>query len=267
MEIIERHLTFISGSATNIGKVRKYNEDGILCQEFVQTFNDDKILFGFYAITDGIGGHECGEVASHLALEILANHMILSPLHFALKFPRNQSLLQNVLIQKINDGIRKANKKVYSTALASGNTMGTTLTTTLIVDSIAYIANIGDSRVYIMRGDSLQQVTTDHSYVAELAAAGIISFEDMYVHPNRNVITRYVGMDEDVPADIFVKKLEHGDTIILCSDGLWEMVRNQHIESAIKQTVDPQGACNKLVETANRNGGFDNISVIVVKVL
>lgn len=267
MENNTRPFIVFSGSMTHKGKVRQHNEDGILCQEFTQIFNDSISYFGFYAVTDGVGGHECGEVASRMALETLANHMMDSPLRLFSRFPHNSLLSQAAIKQKLVDGVCKANKKVYAAAQANSNMMGTTLATALIIDRMAYIANIGDSRVYLMHGNSLNQITTDHSFVGELVAAGKITREDIYTHPNRNIITRYVGMEEDVSPDLFVQKLGHGDILLLCSDGLWEMVRDEDIKSVIKESLDPDTICTKLVNMANANGGMDNISAVVVMAL
>jgi serine/threonine protein phosphatase PrpC len=259
-----RALTIISGSMIDKGKVRRSNEDSILLSEFTLKHNESASFLGCYGVADGMGGYECGEVASRLALVTFANHLIDLPTRLITQFPNNRIIPAKIVTQELNEGVRKANTGIYSTALANRNTMGTTLATALVVNDAAYIANIGDSRVYLLHEESLQQVTSDHSYVAELVAAGRINPEDIYTHPHRNIITRYLGMEKDIFPDIFIEKLTPSDVLLLCSDGLWEMVNDTDIESIMKKSPDPQAICSRLIEAANINGGTDNISVIVV---
>jgi serine/threonine protein phosphatase PrpC len=251
-------LSITSGSMTHKGKVRQQNEDSILVSEFTLKYNEGKNFLGYYGVADGMGGYENGEVASRLALETFANQLMGLP-------GRLNTILPSIAaVQELKEGVCKANSKIYSTAMDNGNSMGTTLAAVLVINDTAYIAGIGDSRVYLLRGNGLKQITTDHSYVAELVAEGQISPEDIYTHPHRNIVTRYLGMDKSVVPGIFMEKLKPSDTILLCSDGLWEMVSDADIESVLKKTPDPQTACSRLVDAANINGGTDNISVIAV---
>ncbi len=165
--------------------------------------------------------------------------------------------------------IQKANKVVYefsSHKPKQAANAGTTVSMMALRGTDAVIANVGDSRTYLMRDHQLIQITRDHSLVASLVADGQILPEDVYTHPQRNMIYRYLGQRGLVKVDIFNQQLEPGDFILLCSDGLWEMLRDdQLIIEIIEQAEDPQTICQKLVDAANWAGGEDNISVVVIE--
>lgn len=142
--------------------------------------------------------------------------------------------------------------------------MGSTLTGFMIVGEQAYIVNVGDSRTYMVRGGQIYQLTTDHSLVNQMVASGLIEPDDIYTHPRRSQILRSLGDNPKVQVDIFKQQLSPGDILLSCSDGLWEMIRNPQIESILNEAPDPQTACARLIETANANGGEDNVSAVVV---
>jgi protein phosphatase len=145
--------------------------------------------------------------------------------------------------------------------------MGSTLTLALVIDGHAFVANVGDSRTYLWRGGLLQQITEDHSAVYQLYRAGALSEEGIYTHPRRNEITRNMGFRTTVQADYFQVELLPGDLLLLCCDGLWEMLHNDGIADLFLVSYgDPQRICDELVKRANQAGGDDNISVIVVQV-
>jgi serine/threonine protein phosphatase PrpC len=143
---------------------------------------------------------------------------------------------------------------------------GSTVTMAVLRGWTAYVANVGDSRTYLLRDGRLQQITTDHSLVAGLVAAGKIQPEEIYSHPQRNVIYRSLGSDPQVEVDITRQPLQPGDRLLLCSDGLWEMVRDPQIKALLEGAPDVWEACDQLVHTANQNGGQDNITAVVVRV-
>jgi PPM family protein phosphatase len=142
---------------------------------------------------------------------------------------------------------------------------GATLTMALVKGRLALIANVGDSRTYLLRKGTFQQVSHDHSLVANLVLAGTIKAEDIYTHPQRNIIYRSLGQKEKVEVDIFQEILEDGDILFLCSDGLWEMVRDVEIKKIITTAPDLAKACELLVDAANAAGGEDNISVVLAR--
>jgi serine/threonine protein phosphatase PrpC len=146
-----------------------------------------------------------------------------------------------------------------------GENMGTTITATVVIADTAYIANVGDSRTYLFSDKGLKKLTEDHSLIARLIAIGIAKPEEIYTHPRKSEIYRSLGNDQDIEVDTFVQRLKPGDCLMLCSDGLWEMVRDEQLAEILRAESHPQAACDKLIQVANENGGEDNIAVIIVK--
>jgi serine/threonine protein phosphatase PrpC len=254
-----------TGKRSHKGMVRSSNEDSLMSLEFYIEEGSETKYCGLFAVADGVGGREGGEVASSLSLQTLTASLLESLLLPSLKEEIdqiNQEFISSVLIE----GIKEANKEIYSQNQSNNSDMGTTLAVVLIIDSTTYIANVGDSRVYLLEGEKLTQVTTDHSLVASLVAAGQISQEEIYTHPRRNIITRCLGMQQDVEVDLFTEELKPGKSLILCSDGLWEMVRDNEIKDIVLKADNLHISCEQLIEMANQNGGLDNISVVIVQV-
>jgi serine/threonine protein phosphatase PrpC len=247
-------MKIISYGATDPGKKRSNNEDAYL-------LND---TLGLYAVADGIGGNEGGEVASRIAVETLEAAMP-DLLGDANRTPPS-GVLMNVdarlaalrqVITLSNREIRQAREQ--NPALSG---MGTTLTALLLRNKQAYIAQIGDSRAYLLRAGKFAQLTNDHSYVAEQVAAGILTLQQARLSPYRHVITRALGIDDEAQADFTAHALKQDDRILLCSDGLTEMVDDAEIGKILAGSP-PQGAAQKLVAAANDRGGVDNITVVV----
>jgi serine/threonine protein phosphatase PrpC len=183
-----------------------------------------------------------------------------------------QQLAESLAMQHFGDRLREAvehSSKVivrYGRDHSDAHGLGSTLTAVLVVDGQAYIANVGDSRTYLLRDGMLQHITRDHSLVARLVEAGQIEPDEVYDHPNRNLIYRSLGAGKaDVEVDIFTESLRPGDMLLLCSDGLWEMVRDPELEHVLTETRELEQACELLIERANDNGGEDNITAVLVR--
>src|SRR5205807_6641082 len=163
--------------------------------------------------------------------------------------------------------IQLANKAIlrYGEQKSSARGLGTTVTAALIHDSQAYVANVGDSRTYLLRNGQLTPITKDHSLVARLVEAKQIEPEDVYTHPQRNLIYRSLGAGhKTVDPDVFHEHLQPGDILLLCSDGLWEMVHDSDLARVLREQHEPQKACDILIDLANANGGEDNITAVIV---
>ncbi len=232
-----------AGSATDVGLVRSNNQDSLLVAD------------PLYAVADGMGGAAAGEVASSLAVEALNNG-----------FSRSGPLTPDLL----TTAAQTANRVVWDQAEAHPEMrgMGTTLVALALVEGPQLaIVNIGDSRLYNFHDGELRQVTYDHNLVAEMVAEGRISKEEAEVHPRRNIMTRALGVDPEVPVDLFVEEPVVGDRYLLCSDGLPRELSDDHIASLLRRLADPQEAARELVEEAKRRGGNDNITAVVVEVV
>jgi serine/threonine protein phosphatase PrpC len=180
----------------------------------------------------------------------------------------NGELTSEVIIDTLIDGVHWANQVVYQYAYDHGVEMGTTITAALVLNSTAYVINVGDSRTYVFRpGAGLTQITRDHSLVARLVETGAIAPDDIYTHPDRNKVYRGLGDKNEVTVDWFILPVQPGDLLLLCSDGPWEMVRDPHIAHILSTySAAPTLASSALTRAALKAGGVDNVSVLVVKV-
>jgi serine/threonine protein phosphatase PrpC len=249
-------ITLKSHGMTDVGKLRDHNEDSYL----------DEKSAGLYVVCDGMGGHAGGEVASGIAVETI-NEFIHNQKEGDWPFGlddqqaldgerlRNAALLAN---QRITEHIEK------EPWLAR---MGTTMVSALVApDGTSWVANIGDSRAYLWQSGTLRQITSDHSWVNEQVQRGVLSSAEAASHPLKNVITRALGARDVLPVDLMEEKLQPGDALLLCSDGLTGMLSDEAIAAILGDlSLAPEEVCRRLVEGANENGGEDNITVVLVR--
>lgn len=234
---------------TDIGKARKTNEDFYYVSK-----PEDKIKL--FILADGMGGYSAGEVASQMAVKTVKEYIYK---HFE-KNNDTQEKIENLLI----DSIEYANNVIYKKAESKKelNGMGTTLDVCLIYNNKIYIGHVGDSRVYRIRKGFMRKITKDHSYVQTLIEDGEITKEEAFYHPKKNMITKALGCNEKIEPDVYIKTFIKDDIILMTSDGLTNMVREDEIYNIIKQ--DKVNATENLVKQANDNGGYDNITVVII---
>jgi serine/threonine protein phosphatase PrpC len=253
-----------SGYLTDTGNQREINEDSVLVLQLSALTSTQPVpQIGFYAVADGIGGHDAGDLASHAAVQALGGQVMQSILYPML---RGEMLTREAIRDRLKTVIYSANLHVLGMRHQAGNDndMGCTLTTALVTNNQVIVANAGDSRTYLMKDGRLSRISRDHSLVMDMVERGEINAEDIYTHPEKHVIYRSLGDKPDFELDLFDLDLSEGDRLLLCSDGLWEMVRDPIIEDTLLATYDNQRACKQLVQLANQAGGEDNISVIIV---
>ena len=227
------------GSRTDIGCVRDHNEDSLV------------VAPPLYVVCDGMGGHAAGEVASELAVNVIAERAPRHPDAEALGRAVEEANL--AIVRAAREGVGREG-------------MGTTCTAAMLENERLVIAQVGDSRAYLLHKGRLQQLTRDHSLMTDLIEAGKITPEEARVHPQRSVITRALGSDPRTTPDLFEINVETGDRLLLCSDGLSGMVEDDEIESLMARTSDPQRCAALLVNEAIAHGGYDNVTVVVADV-
>jgi len=260
-EFLGPDLRLVVGYRSDTGRVRELDEDSLLAISLAPSYEARTTALGLFAVADGMGGHEGGEVASKLALRVLAEHVIKD---IVLPELAGDPSPDEELLLRLQSGVAAANDAVYLARQKRGNDMGTTLTALLVRDTRLFVAHVGDCRAYRWNAEGLEQLTTDHSVVASMIANGQAAPEEIYSHPHRSIIYRSIGDKPSVEIDAEVLPLAAGDRLVVCSDGLWEMVRDEGIADVMLQEADPQAACDLLVKHANLVGGEDNISIIVV---
>jgi serine/threonine protein phosphatase PrpC len=246
----------------NPGIKRKHapNEDGIAAIQGTCTHKERIVPFDLFIVADGMGGHANGQEASRLAIQTMTQVVLQS---IVMCGELNDVSFTEVLAS----GVQQANLDIWEYNREQSSDMGTTLTAALVVGAKAYVVNVGDSRTYLYRPtEGLLQITRDHSLVARLVANGVITPDEIYTHPRRNQIERSLGDKNRAQVDTFIVDLRKGDWLLLCSDGLWEMVRDPAIERIMKNVSDPAQMSDTLIQAALKGGGADNVSVIVARV-
>ena len=224
------------GSRTDVGNVREQNEDSLIVRP------------PLFVVADGMGGHAAGEIASEIAVSTISE---LAPDHAD--------------AEALGRAVEEANRDIINAAIAGKGHegMGTTVTAAILERNRLVIAQVGDSRAYLLHNGELTQLTRDHSLMANMIEAGQISPEEARFHPNRSVITRALGNDPDTVPDLYEINVEEGDRLLLCSDGLYSMLEDSEIAAVMRRISDPQRCATTLVNGAIAAGGHDNITVIV----
>ena len=244
-------------SQTNSGRVRTHNEDSV-------TYDAS---CGLVVLADGMGGYNAGEVASGIAVSVLSTE-IKHSLESMRPEDKNDSG-EEIGVMLLRENVQKANASIYSAAYSQPQYagMGTTVVAGLFYDNRVAVAHVGDSRMYRMRGETFETITRDHSLLQEQIDGGMISKEDARLSKNKNLVTRAVGIDAEVAAEVHVHEVQVGDIYLLCSDGLNDMVEDDDIGATLQMLrANLLLAATQLIEMANDNGGRDNVSVILVKV-
>ena len=234
-------------SKTDIGMVREVNQDYVFVTE-APIGNLPNLL----VVADGMGGHRAGEYASRLAVEVLKQELAASTEESP------EAMMKNA--------ITRANERVLEAARqdAKLSGMGTTLVAATVIDRTLYFANVGDSRLYLL-SDDIKQLSKDHSLVQEMVRLGGINQEEAKSHPDKNIITRAIGAKDDVDIDFYEYRLKKGDIILMCTDGLSNMVEDEEMLHIVRCSRDVVEAVEQLIERAKEHGGSDNIGVIVAE--
>lgn len=235
-------------SLTDIGRVRESNQDYVYTSE-----SPVGNLPNLFIVADGMGGHNAGDFASKYAVEQIVAYIEQAPMTSP--------------IDLIRGALNKANASLM--ALAKGdvslNGMGTTAVIATIIGDCMYVANIGDSRLYLLR-DELEQITKDHSLVQEMVRMGEVDASEAKQHPKKNIITRAVGAFEELEIDFFEQQVQPKDTILMCTDGLSNMVDDTDIRQTLQTGRDVVEKVQHLIEAANRGGGRDNVTAVVIEI-
>lgn len=266
------------GKSSNCGKLREKNEDSIAIIQHTQILKSISYPTSICILSDGLGGHDRGEVASRMTVTAISANLIQSLISNGL-FESFKSTATTSYRTMLENATFAASDQIYQTAQQMENEMGATAAVVLVIGRNAYVLNVGDSRTYIFNKENgLQLITHDHSLVFRFYMMGDVKFEDIYKHPQRNQILRSLGeaglreklqemMSKSNHPYFYQLTLDLGDSLLLCSDGLWQTIRDNEIEKIIRAHSDPQVICNELVNTANLNGGDDNISVVYLKII
>ncbi len=252
--MLARTLRLEAAELTDVGRRRERNQDNVAHQvpTDAQVLDEKGALF---IVCDGMGGHAAGEVASELGVKTIREEYYNTP--------------GSDVITSLATAVERANTTIFEHASEHPelNGMGTTCVALVIAGGRAFVVNIGDSRAYIIRNSKMRQVTRDHSWVAEQVRVGLLTEEQARTHSHRNVITRSLGTQPNVTADLFVETMHNGDRVLLCSDGLHGYVDEHDIEQAVTSDDPPDTAVHSLIDMANNNGGPDNISAMLVSLL
>lgn len=243
--------------ATDVGRRRKNNED------YFGIFESDHL----FVVADGMGGHAAGEIASSTAVQAVAEFVALTSKETDITWPWGVDPNLSLVANRLKTAVRFGNQKVLDLSLTQSDYegMATTIVGVLFEEATAHIAHVGDSRLYLINGAGIRQITTDHSWVLEQVSLGVLTPEQARAHPLRNVVTRAIGAAPELNVDVTAHDMEVGDILLLCSDGLSGMLLDADLEKIVRENADPKTAAAVLVAEANARGGEDNITVLLVK--
>jgi len=250
-----------AGEEAQMAAPLKLSWHGITDPGMVRDHNEDNFAFldlgtrTLFVVADGMGGHDAGEIASSIAVKAVCREA------------RKGNARGTDPLAIVERAVQKANVEVWREGARKSSNMGTTLTVALVDDGTAYIASVGDSRVYWMENGSITQVTEDHSLVAKLVSLGKLTKEEARTDPRSNLLLRTIGSDESVKAGAYRLGLNKGGTLLLCTDGLWGELKDEDIRRLSAGEQHTEVICARLVQQANANGGKDNITAIVVKII
>ncbi len=247
------------GIASHVGIVRDNNEDACFGMQWHSITVDDRPDFGLFIVADGMGGHLDGERASGVAVQTLAAEMIDS-IYVPMLKDFNAGSSPTILEALVN-----ASEKANQTVMKRVPGGGTTLSAVAIIGNLAYLVHVGDSRAYLVHGDNIEQLTTDHTLVQRLVEMKELTLEEAEYYPQKNVLYRAIGQNEQLKMERLIRTLPPGAQILLCTDGLWDLVEPDMIREVALDASSPQEACDTLVRIANDRGGSDNITVIALK--
>mgnify|MGYP001231950985 CR=1 FL=1 len=242
---------------THVGMKRNHNEDNFLLLPEERLF----------VVADGMGGHSSGEIASKIAVDELAEFFRMTAKDQDATWPYKMDKTRNYDENRLATGIKLANVRIYERASSEQKFrgMGTTIVSIHFNQAYAYVAHVGDSRVYFFRAGMLKQITEDHSLLNDYLKAKKLTPEEIEAFPHKNVIVRALGMKDTVQVDVSRIDPQDGDVFLLCSDGLSGMVTDQAICDVLKQQKDLQAACAQLIDLANANGGNDNVTCVLAR--
>jgi protein phosphatase len=248
---------------SHVGQVRDANQDAMFAFTSAVSGVDDKPDFGLFIVADGMGGHEHGEKASLLASRIIGKHVTKDIFIPLLNSEPGGDAERPTITEVMRSAVQRAND-VVSEQVPDG---GTTVTAAAVMGGLAYIAHVGDSRAYLVSEERIEHVTRDHSLVQRLIELDQLTPEDALEHPQRNVLYRALGQSDNLDVDAITRQISPGGYLLICSDGLWNLVSNEEIQQIVLEHQDnTQLSCQKLVALANERGGSDNITVILVRV-
>lgn len=253
---VQTHLIY--SVASHIGAVRNNNQDAAYTFFSAGRSVDDIPDFGLFIVADGMGGHHDGEKASALVTRTISSYVMK---HIFLPMVSGDNANQGAISESLIKAVEKANADLNS-KVPDG---GTTLSSCVVIAGMAHIAHVGDSRIYLIHRDQIEQMTRDHSLVQRLIELDQLTPEEAKEHPQHNVLYRALGQNETVEVDTLTRRLPPGSRLLICSDGLWNLVPDQEMLEIVRQSNSPAEACNRLIRLALQRGGQDNITVVLLQ--